>query len=121
MKTQAAILTQLNKPLEIWELEIPKIKRGQVLVQISYSGLCHTQLNEWKGAKGHDPYLPHTLGHEGSGEVLEIGEGVTKVKPGDKVVLSWIKGQGKNHFITGLQHLYGKGRCFGESGHPNPS
>jgi S-(hydroxymethyl)glutathione dehydrogenase/alcohol dehydrogenase len=94
MKTLAAVLVQLNKPLEIAELEIPSLKRGQVLVQMHYSGLCHAQLNEWKGAKGPDPYLPHTLGHEGSGIVLEVGEGVTKVKPGDPVVLSWIKGTG---------------------------
>jgi S-(hydroxymethyl)glutathione dehydrogenase/alcohol dehydrogenase len=94
MKTKAAVLIQLNQPLEIVELEIPPLKKGQVLVQMAYSGLCHTQLNEWKGTKGPDPYLPHTLGHEGSGVVLEIGEGVTKVKPGDRVVLSWIKGVG---------------------------
>jgi len=94
MKTLAAILVQLNAPLEIVELEIPSLKRGQVLVQIAYSGLCHTQLNEWKGSKGPDPFLPHTLGHEGSGIVLEVGEGVTKVKPGDHVVLSWLKGTG---------------------------
>lgn len=94
LKTTAAILTQLNHPLEIRELEIPVLKKGQVLVQLAYSGLCHTQLNEWRGAKGPDRYLPHTLGHEGSGIVLEIGEAVTKVKPGDHVVLSWIKGSG---------------------------
>jgi len=94
MKTIAAILIELNRPLELVELEIPPLQNGQVLVQMVYSGLCHTQLNEWKGKKGADPYLPHTLGHEGSGIVLEIGEGVTKVKPGDRVVLSWIKGRG---------------------------
>jgi len=94
MKTRAAVLVQLCQPLQILELEIPPLKRGQVLVQIAYSGLCHTQLNEWKGTKGPDPYLPHTLGHEGSGIVLEIGADVTKVKPGDHVVLSWIKGSG---------------------------
>lgn len=94
MKTTAAVLTQLNAPLEILELEVPPLKRGQVLVDIHYSGLCHAQINEWRGIKGEDPFLPHTLGHEGSGIVLDIGEGVTKVKPGDCVVLSWIKGSG---------------------------
>jgi S-(hydroxymethyl)glutathione dehydrogenase/alcohol dehydrogenase len=94
MKTLAAVLTQLNRPLEILELEIPPLKRGQALVQMAYSGLCHAQINEWKGVKGPDPYLPHTLGHEGSGTVLEVGDGVTKIKPGDRVVLSWIKGKG---------------------------
>lgn len=94
MKTLAAVLTELKKPLQIMELEIPPLKRGQVLVELAYSGICHSQLNEWKGTKGQDPYLPHTLGHEGSGIVLEIGDGVSKVKPGDHVVLSWIKGSG---------------------------
>lgn len=94
MKTLAAILTQLNQPLELLELEIPSLKRGQVLVKISYSGICRTQLNEIRGHKGHDPYLPHTLGHEGSGHVLECGDGVTKVKPGDAVIATWIRGEG---------------------------
>ena len=94
MKTLAAVLVQQNHPLQIVELRVPPLKKGQVLVQMTYSGLCHTQLNEWAGTKGPDPYLPHTLGHEGSGIVLEIGEGVTKVKSGDHVVLSWIKGGG---------------------------
>lgn len=93
-KTVAAVLVEIGKPLEIQELTLPPLKKGQVLVEIHYSGLCHTQLNEIRGLKGEDKYLPHTLGHEGSGIVLDIGEGVTKVKKGDHVVLSWIKGTG---------------------------
>ena len=94
MKTKAAILEKINAPLVIKELTIPKLKPGQVLVDIAYSGICHNQLGEIQGKKGPDRYLPHTLGHEGSGVVLEVGEKVTKVKPGDHVVLCWIKGQG---------------------------
>ncbi|MBF8262503.1 MAG: xylB 1 [Parachlamydiales bacterium] len=94
MKTQAAVLRSLNADLEIWDLEIPPLAYGQVLVEIAYSGVCRTQLNEIKGYRGPDRYLPHTLGHEGSGIVQEIGKGVVKVKPGDAVVLSWIKGSG---------------------------
>lgn len=90
----AAILYQLGKPLQFIDLAIPKLKPGQVLVDVAYSGLCHSQLNEIFGLKGEDKFLPHTLGHEGSGIVKEVGAGVTKVKPGDKVVLSWIKGKG---------------------------
>ena len=44
--------------------------------------------------KEKDNYLPHTLGHEGSGIVEAVGLGVSKVKPGDHVVLTWIKGEG---------------------------
>ena len=94
MKTLAAVLQQLNKPLRIRELTIPDLKPGQVLVEVAYSGLCGSQLLEVRGKRGPDHYLPHTLGHEGSGTVLEVGAGVTKVKPGDHVVLSWIKGSG---------------------------
>lgn len=94
MKTIAAVLTEINKELQIEELEIPELKPGQVLVKIAYSGVCYSQLNEIKGLKGEDKFLPHTLGHEGSGVVEEIGKGVKKVKAGDKVVLTWIKGSG---------------------------
>ena len=59
-----------------------------------FSGVCRSQLMEVRGGRGKDPWLPHLLGHEGSGEVLAIGPGVTKVRPGDEVILGWLKGQG---------------------------
>ena len=65
-----------------------------MLVKINYSGICGSQLGEIDGAKGPDNYLPHLLGHEGSGEVLSIGPGVKYVSAGDKVVLHWRKSQG---------------------------
>ena len=94
IKTLAAVLEELNKPLKIRELTIPDLRPGQVLVEVAYSGVCHSQLLEVRGKRGPDRFLPHTLGHEGSGTVLEVGAGVSKVKPGDRVVLSWIKGNG---------------------------
>jgi S-(hydroxymethyl)glutathione dehydrogenase/alcohol dehydrogenase len=94
MKTQAALLVQTGTPLVVAEIEIPALKPGQVLVEIAYSGACGTQVMEWRGDKGEDKWLPHCLGHEGTGTVLEAGSAVTKVKAGDKVVLSWIKGSG---------------------------
>ena len=94
MKTEAALLIETGKPLEVVTIEIPKLKPGQVLVEIAFSGACGTQLMEVAGAKGEDKWCPHCLGHEGSGTVLEIGSAVSKVKVGDKVVLSWIKGTG---------------------------
>jgi S-(hydroxymethyl)glutathione dehydrogenase/alcohol dehydrogenase len=93
-KTQAAVLVELGQPLQIVELGIPELKPGQVLVDVAYSGVCQSQLNEVRGRKGPDRFLPHTLGHEGSGTVVAVGEGVTKVAPGDQVVLSWLKGSG---------------------------
>jgi len=94
MKTKAAVLRNLNKPLVIEELSIPELKEGQVLVKVVSSGICHSQLNEIKGRRGPDRFLPHTLGHEGSGIVQATGPGVSKVKAGDHVVLTWIKGTG---------------------------
>lgn len=94
MKTEAAILVETGQPLVIAELEIPSLKAGQVLVEIAFSGVCGTQVMEWRGDKGEDKWLPHCLGHEGTGKVMEVGAAVSKVKPGDAVVLSWIKGAG---------------------------
>ncbi len=96
MKTTAAILVETGKPLELAELDIPALKPGQVLVEIAFSGVCHTQLSEVRGHRGQDNFLPHCLGHEASGTVRELGAGVTKVADGDRVVLSWIKGSGAN-------------------------
>lgn len=76
------------------DLEVPDLSPGQVLVKVIYSGLCHSQLMEVRGKRGPDKYLPHLLGHEGSGIVVDVGKEVSKVKPGDKVVLTWIKGEG---------------------------
>jgi S-(hydroxymethyl)glutathione dehydrogenase / alcohol dehydrogenase len=94
MKTEAALLVQTGHPLVMAEIEMPALKPGQVLVEIAYSGACGTQVMEWRGDKGEDKWVPHCLGHEGTGTVLEVGSAVTKVKAGDKVVLSWIKGTG---------------------------
>lgn len=94
MKINAQILVEQGKPLVPMELEIPPLQEGQVLVRILFSGICRTQINEIQGLKGPDPYLPHTLGHEGAGVVVASGPGVTKVKPDDHVIATWIKGKG---------------------------
>jgi S-(hydroxymethyl)glutathione dehydrogenase/alcohol dehydrogenase len=91
---RGAVLESLNTPLGIKLLELPELFPGQVLVKVHYSGVCRSQLMEVKGGRGDDPWLPHLLGHEGSGEVLAIGEGVTKVRPGNLVILGWIRGSG---------------------------
>ena len=94
MKTTAAVLVELGKPLELADLDVPALKPGQCLIEIAFSGVCHTQVGEARGHRGEDKFLPHCLGHEGSGYVREVGPGVTKVKPGDAVILSWIKASG---------------------------
>lgn len=93
--TPAAILVAQREPLHIDEVTLPgTLEVGQVLVQVHYSGICGSQLGEIDGAKGPDPYLPHLLGHEGSGTVLALGAGVRHVAVGDRVVLHWRKGVG---------------------------
>ena len=89
-KMKAAILVESKKPLEVAEILLPKnLSFGQVLVKIHYSGICGAQINEIGAAKGPDKFLPHLLGHEGSGVVLKTGPGVRTVKAGDHVVLHW--------------------------------
>lgn len=92
--SKAAVLIETGKPLEIHELVVPELQLGQILVQNQYSGICRSQLMESNGARGVDKWLPHLLGHEGFGTVQEVGPGVTKVREGDEVVISWIQGTG---------------------------
>lgn len=94
MKALAAILVEQRKPLALEEIEIPALRYGQVLVRVLCSGICGSQLGEIDGVKGPDAYLPHLLGHEGAGEVLECGEGVKRVKAGQRVVLHWRRAAG---------------------------
>src|SRR3990167_388141 len=87
---KAAILVETKKPLVIADLQLPKkLLSGQVLVKIQYSGICGSQINEIDAVKGEDKYLPHLLGHEGVGIVLETGPGVTKVKKNNRVIMHW--------------------------------
>jgi S-(hydroxymethyl)glutathione dehydrogenase/alcohol dehydrogenase len=87
---KAAILAESKKPLVIEDIEYPEVLEfGQVLVKLHYSGICGAQINEIDAVKGPDKFLPHLLGHEGSGIVRKIGPGVNTVKEGDHVVLHW--------------------------------
>jgi len=94
MKFKAAVLLVSKEPLVIEEVEVQPLKVGQVLVKIDSSGVCGAQINEIDAVKGQDRFLPHLLGHEGHGEVIECGEGVSHVSVGDKVVLHWRKSKG---------------------------
>ena len=90
----AAILVEQNHPLVVAQVKLPPLGVGQALVRIEWSGICGKQLEEINGRRGADPYLPHLLGHEAGGEVVEIGPGVRKVTPGDHVVLHARRGSG---------------------------
>lgn len=91
---KAAVLETINAPLVVANVELGELSRGQVLVKILVSGICGAQLLEIAGHKGNAKFVPHLLGHEGCGIVERIGEGVTTVKPGDKVVMHWRKSDG---------------------------
>ena len=94
MKFKAAILENIKKPLVIDEIENDSLSEGQVLVKILQTGACRSQIFEMEGQRGIDKYLPHLLGHEAIGIVIDLGKNVTKVNEGDYVVLSWIKSKG---------------------------
>lgn len=92
---KAAILVEQRQPLVVADIELPPaLLPGQVLVKVHCSGICGSQLGEIDGAKGEDKFLPHLLGHEGSGTVVDVGPGTRHVKVGDKVVLHWRKSLG---------------------------
>ena len=95
MKFNAAILVESRQPLVVDEILLDKpLAAGQVLVRIRYSGICGAQVNEIDAVKGPDKFLPHLLGHEGIGEVVDVGELVKSVQVGDTVVLHWMPGEG---------------------------
>ncbi len=96
MKFRAAILVESRKPLVIDEIESLPLEAGQVLVKVHCSGICGAQINEIDAVKGEDKFLPHLLGHEGGGTVVEVGAGVSRVKPGQRVVMHWRKAEGIN-------------------------
>ena len=92
---KAAVLFKQNSNLKIIKIKSnSKLSRGQVLVKIFYSGICGSQLGEISGVKGKDKFLPHLLGHEGTGIVKKVGPGVKYFKVDDKVILHWKKSKG---------------------------
>ena len=82
---KAAVVTEFNQPLQIQEVEIPKISSGKVLVKMIATGVCHTDLHAMHGDWPVKPTLPFIPGHEGVGEVIELGEGIEHLKVGDIV------------------------------------
>ena len=85
MRTRAAVAVAPGKPLEIMEVNLEGPRFGEVLVEIKATGICHTDEFTLSGA---DPegIFPAILGHEGAGVVIEVGPGVTTLKPGDHVI-----------------------------------
>jgi D-arabinose 1-dehydrogenase-like Zn-dependent alcohol dehydrogenase len=84
MKSRAAVAFEAGQPLQIVEIDVAPPQKGEVLIKITHTGVCHTDAFT---LSGDDPegLFPVVLGHEGAGVVVEVGEGVTSVKPGDHV------------------------------------
>ncbi|MFJ9418092.1 Zn-dependent alcohol dehydrogenase [Streptomyces sp. NPDC101227] len=93
---RAAVLPAVNAPLEITEIELPAPGPGQVRVRLAAAGVCHSDLSLSNGTLKQP--APAVLGHEGAGTVTAIGEGVTGVAAGDRVVLNWAPSCGGCHF-----------------------
>src|ERR671923_971863 len=85
MKTRAAVAFEAKRPLEIVELALDGPRAGEVLVEIKATGVCHTDAYTLDGFDS-EGLFPSILGHEGAGVVVEVGPGVTSVKPGDHVI-----------------------------------
>ncbi|BCW91101.1 S-(hydroxymethyl)glutathione dehydrogenase [Alphaproteobacteria bacterium SO-S41] len=85
MKTRAAVAFAAKKPLEIVEVDLEGPRVGEVLVEIKATGICHTDAYTLDGFDS-EGIFPSILGHEGAGVVLEVGPGVSTVKPGDHVI-----------------------------------
>mgnify|MGYP000032285158 CR=1 FL=1 len=116
MRTRAAVALEAGKPLEVMEVNLDGPKPGEVMVEIKATGICHTDEFTLSGA---DPegLFPSILGHEGAGVVVEVGAGVTSVKPGDHVIPLYTPEcrqcasclSGKTNLCTAIRATQGQG------------
>ena len=86
----AARVHDFERPLELEEVPIPVAGRGEVVIRVEASGLCHTDIHAARGDWPVKPTPPFTPGHEGVGIVEEVGRGVTEVVLGDRVAIPWL-------------------------------
>ena len=116
MKSRAAVAFEAAQPLQIVELDVAPPRKGEVLIRITHTGVCHTDAFT---LSGEDPegVFPAVLGHEGAGIVVECGEGVRSVQPGDHVIPLYTAecGQclfcksGKTNLCVAVRATQGKG------------
>jgi S-(hydroxymethyl)glutathione dehydrogenase/alcohol dehydrogenase len=85
--TRAAVLRDTDTPLDVVDVTLDPTGADQVRVRLAATGVCHSDLSIARGALRHP--LPAVPGHEGAGVVTEVGSAVTRVKPGDHVILNW--------------------------------
>ena len=116
MKSRAAVAFEPGKPLQIVEIDVAPPRAGEVLLRITHTGVCHTDAFT---LSGDDPegVFPAVLGHEGAGVVVQVGEGVTSVQPGDHVIPLYTAEcrqclfckSGKTNLCTAVRATQGKG------------
>ena len=116
MRTRAAVALQAGQPLEVMDVELAGPRAGEVMVEIKATGICHT---DDFTRSGDDPegLFPAILGHEGAGVVVEVGPGVTTVKPGDHVIPLYTPEcrqcasclSGKTNLCTAIRATQGQG------------
>ena len=116
MKSRAAILHDVGGPWSVEEFELDPPRAGEVLIEMAAAGLCHSDDHILKGdmsapnevlrSLGLPTMFPTIGGHEGSGIVREVGDGVTGLAPGDHVVTSFVAVCGQCRWCaTGMEYL----------------
>ncbi|MFC2070141.1 alcohol dehydrogenase catalytic domain-containing protein [Chloroflexota bacterium] len=98
MRMKAAVCYDHEKPLVVEEVDIDSPQQGEVKVRLAATAVCHSDIHSIRGELPGK--LPAIAGHESSGYVVEIGEGVTAIKPGDPVVVSLVTACGKCYYCT---------------------
>jgi S-(hydroxymethyl)glutathione dehydrogenase/alcohol dehydrogenase len=123
----AAVMTEVNVPLTIEEIELPEVGAHELLVSWSAAGLCHSDLSVMNGT--HPSGLPIVLGHEGVGRVVEVGSGVETLAVGDRVIGSFVTPCGscfwclndQTHLCTEMLGTILTPRVVGSNGAPTVS
>ena len=87
---QAAVLRKIGTPLTIEDLPVPQPKPGEVLIKVTACGVCHSDLHAVDGDWTPLPNLPLIPGHEVTGHVAALGEGVTRFKAGERIGVPWM-------------------------------
>jgi S-(hydroxymethyl)glutathione dehydrogenase/alcohol dehydrogenase len=119
VKTYAAVVHEPGKPIKTVELDLDEPGPGEVRIRYEYAGLCHSDVHIARGDL--HARMPMVLGHEGAGIIEAIGEGVTRVTPGDHVVCSFIPNCGTCRYCAnGMQSICNMGATLMEGYLPGP-
>ena len=96
IKIKASVLERIGEKLNNKNVYFNSIHKDHILVKLYYSGVCGSQLMEIYGGRNNKKFLPHMLGHEGTGKIISFGQNVKNFKRGENVFLSWICSARKN-------------------------